>query len=184
MHFTNTVRRRMCGATGSVTEFPKEQDMTLIKKILATAMLFGTFATTEALAAGCPANKVVAEGRGQPKSNAPASGVTDTIIATNAISKPPIGLKDRLFRMRRLVVESGGVVPWHNHSDRPAIIYIISGQITEYANTCAVPIVHVAGEAVAEMAPTSHWWKNTSAEPAVLISADLFHVAHEDEHMM
>jgi quercetin dioxygenase-like cupin family protein len=158
--------------------------MKSILKMFAAASLFGALVSTQALAAGCPANKVVPEGRGQPKSNAPASGVTDTIIATNAISKPPIGLKDRLFRLRRLVVESGGVVPWHNHSDRPAIIYIISGQITEYANTCAVPIVHVAGEAVAEMAPTSHWWKNTGAEPVVLLSADLFHTAHENEHMM
>jgi quercetin dioxygenase-like cupin family protein len=158
--------------------------MKRITTILAAASLFGAFATGQAFAAGCPANKVVAEGKGQPKSNAPAAGVTDTIIATNSITKPPIGLKDRLFRLRRLVVESGGVVPWHNHSDRPAIIYIISGQITEYANTCAVPIVHVAGEAVPEMAPTSHWWKNTGTEPAVLLSADLFHTVQKDDHMM
>jgi quercetin dioxygenase-like cupin family protein len=117
-------------------------------------------------------------------SSAPAAGVTDTVIATNDLAQQGIGINDRLFRLRRLVVQPGGVVPWHSHGDRPAIIYIISGQITEYASTCAVPIVHQAGEATAEMHATAHWWKNDSKQPVELLSADLFHKARSDDHMM
>ena len=48
--------------------------------------------------------------------------------------------------MRRLAIKPGGVVPWHSHDDRPALIYVVVGEITEYASNCAVPIVHKAGE--------------------------------------
>jgi quercetin dioxygenase-like cupin family protein len=75
-------------------------------------------------------------------------------------------------------------VPWHSHGDRPAIIYIISGQITEYASTCAVPVVHKAGEATPEMHATSHWWKNDGNQPVELLSADLFHKTKPNDHMM
>ena len=31
-----------------------------------------------------------------------------------------VGVNNRLFRLRRLVVQPGGVVPWHSHGNRPA----------------------------------------------------------------
>src|SRR2546429_1060354 len=36
--------------------------------------------------------------------------------------------------------------PWHSHGERPALIYIIEGEIVEYASNCAAPITHKAGE--------------------------------------
>ena len=66
-----------------------------------------------------------------------------------------------------------GVVPWHSHGERPAIIYIIEGEIDEYASNCAVPIVHKAGDVVAETKDVSHWWKNIGDKKVVLLSADL-----------
>ena len=157
--------------------------MTTTRIRLATA-LFGCLLAGAAQAGSCPADKMVPDGKGQVMSSAPAAGVTDTVIATNDLAQQGIGINDRLFRLRRLVVQPGGVVPWHSHGDRPAIIYVISGQITEYASTCAVPIVHRAGEATAEMHATAHWWKNDSKQPVELLSADLFHKAKPDDHMM
>jgi quercetin dioxygenase-like cupin family protein len=76
--------------------------------------------------------------------------------------------------MRQLVIQPGGIVPWHSHADRPALIYVVSGEITEYASTCAIPLVHKAGE-VSVDAGRSHWWQNTGRKPVVLISADILH---------
>ncbi len=73
-------------------------------------------------------------------------------------------------------------MPWHSHADRPAIIYIVEGTITEYASNCAVPIVHKAGEIARETSATSHWWKNTSRSPVTLLSADVQH--DESDHNM
>ncbi|MBN9511429.1 MAG: cupin domain-containing protein [Alphaproteobacteria bacterium] len=136
-----------------------------------------------AQAGGCPADKLRPGGNGQAPSSAAAKGVTDTVIAQSDLGKEPIGLHDRQFRLRRLVIQPGGIVPWHSHGNRPALIYVVAGEVTEYASTCAVPIVHRAGDATAETHATAHWWKNTGSTPAVLLSADLF-PAHDDAHMM
>jgi quercetin dioxygenase-like cupin family protein len=123
-----------------------------------------------AFAGECPA------GQQKPDATKPVDlkpvGVTDTVIAMIDVDQQQ-GIKDRKFRMRKLTVEPGGVVPWHSHGERPAIIYIIEGEINEYASNCAVPIVHKAGDVVAETKGVSHWWKNLGTTTVVLLSADL-----------
>ena len=65
------------------------------------------------------------------------------------------------------------------------MIYIVSGEVVEYASNCAQPIVHKAGDVAPEKKGTSHWWKNTGSTPAVLISVDLFPMAADaDKHVM
>jgi quercetin dioxygenase-like cupin family protein len=141
--------------------------------------------TTAAVAGECPANQRVADGRGQQPGPTAPQDVTDKIIAMTDLTKEQLGIKDRLFRARQLEVKPGGIVPWHSHGDRPAMIYVVSGEIVEYASTCAVPIEHRAGEVTAERAPTSHWWQNTGKVPAVLISVDLFRIDDKvNEKMM
>ena len=98
------------------------------------------------------------------------------------VEKEPANIKDRKFRMRKLTIEPGGIVPWHSHGDLPAIIYIIEGEINEYASNYAVPIVHKAGDVVAETSEVSHWWKNTGDKTVVLLSADL--IKDPNDHTM
>jgi quercetin dioxygenase-like cupin family protein len=124
-----------------------------------------------AFADGCPADQKKPDARG-PVDFKPV-GVTDTVIASIDVSKAPFDIKDRNFRMRKLTIEPMGIVPWHSHADRPAIIYIVEGEIVEYASNCAVPIVHKAGDVVAETPEVSHWWKNLGDKTVVLLSADL-----------
>ena len=138
--------------------------------ILAGVIACVSFAVTAAQAGECPADQTKTDVR-QPVDLKPV-GVTDTVIAMIDVDKEQ-GIKDRNLRMRKLVVEPGGVVPWHSHAERPAIIYIIEGEINEYASNCAVPIVHKAGDVVAETNGISHWWKNLGDKTVVLLSADL-----------
>lgn len=134
-----------------------------------------------AMAGGCPADKSGIDVR-QP-GTLPAKGVTDNVIASIDVAQEPSHIEGRLFRLRRLVIQPGGVVPWHSHGERPAIIYIIKGSVTEYASTCSVPLVHTAGDAIPELHTTSHWWMNTGKTAAVLLSADLLPTGG-DSHMM
>jgi quercetin dioxygenase-like cupin family protein len=126
-----------------------------------------------ALAGECPAGQSKADVR-QPVST-PAKGVTDTVLATIDLAKEPVKLNDHLQRVRRLVIEPGGIVPWHSHTDRPALIYIIEGEIVEYASNCAVPIVHKAGDVRAEVQGTAHWWQNHGNKTVTLLSFDILH---------
>lgn len=149
---------------------------------MAALLVLGT-ATPEARAGDCPAGKVVASGQGQKPGATKPKGVTDTVIGQIDVAKEAVQIKDRLFRLRRLEIAPGGEVPWHEHKDRPAIIYIVKGTVTEYSSDCAVPIVHKAGDVSAETQGVAHWWKNTGKETVVLISADLLHVASDPNVM-
>jgi len=155
-----------------------------MKRTIIAAILAGAFSMA-AQAGECPADRRTQDGSGQKTGATMPKGVADRVIVSNDLSTDPIALKGRLFRARELVVAPGGIVPWHDHGNRPAMIYIVSGEIHEYASTCAVPIRHRAGDVAAEKAPTRHWWKNNGKRKTVLISVDLFPVEMKiDDKMM
>jgi quercetin dioxygenase-like cupin family protein len=151
---------------------------------MAAVVVAAVVSASAAQAGSCPADKMRADGSGEKMNSTPAKDVTDAVLTSIDLSKEPAAVKDRLLRLRRLEIKPGGIVPWHEHANRPAIIYIVSGEIVEYASTCAVPIVHRAGEAATETHATSHWWKNLGQETVVLLSADLFPTRAPDHHMM
>ena len=128
---------------------------------------------SSAVAGECPADQIKVGAR-EPVTT-PATGVTDTVLASIDLAKEPVKLTNHLQRVRKLVIQPGGVVPWHSHTDRPALIYIIEGEIVEYASNCAVPILHKAGDVRAEVQGPSHWWKNLGDKTVVLLSFDILH---------
>ena len=125
---------------------------------------------TPAIAGQCPTAGTM------DLANAPMmpKGVTDMVIASVDLG-PEIGVDGRQLRTRRLVVQPGGIVPLHSHKDRPALIYTLSGSITEYSTACGAPIEHKAGDISREADGLSHYWVNHGKIPAVLLSSDVFH---------
>lgn len=140
-----------------------------------------SLASHPADAAECPADRAITNsnlnGPTQPR------GVQDAVLTTIDLAGERVALRGYQLRLRRLVVQPGGEVPMHSHENRPALIYIESGEMTEFKNICAVPVVHRAGEATPEDHRVVHWWRNTGRVPAVILSADLFQ-AGENPHMM
>ena len=133
-----------------------------------------TLVGVSAAAAGsCPSDQMKADAR-QPVTDA-GKGVTDTVLAAIDLEKEPANIKGRQLRFRKLTIEPGGIVPWHSHGDRPAIIYIAEGEIVEYASNCAVPILHKAGEVRPETSGTSHWWQNLGNKTVTLFVGDVLH---------
>jgi quercetin dioxygenase-like cupin family protein len=130
-------------------------------------------AATSASAGECPVGKMGVDVT--KPSTLPAKDVTDKVLAAIDLSKEPAKLDNRMLRLRKLEILPGGVVPWHSHGDRPAIIYIVQGEVAEYASNCSVPIVHKAGDVARETAATSHWWKNVGKQIVILLSADILH---------
>lgn len=141
------------------------------------ATLFGS----AAFAGTCPAGKAVTKD-GQKAGATAHKGVDEKLLGSVDLSKEKINVAGRLLRLRKLVIQPGGEVAWHSHEDRPALIYVTDGTITEYSSHCSVPIEHKAGELSVESGGLSHWWKNTSAKPATLLSADVA-AAPEDHNM-
>ena len=146
----------------------------LVRGLSAAALIAGTMALgSTAFAGECPAGKMVADGKGQADQMLAAKDVTDTVLASIDLSKEMIAAQDHQFRMRRLEIQPGGIVPWHSHADRPALIYVVKGEVAEYASICTDPILHKAGD-VSVDAGRSHWWKNTGKGTVELISVDIF----------
>jgi len=129
--------------------------------------------TTTALAGSCPADKMKADVREPVKFD--AVGVTDTTLGAIDLEKEPAMIKGRELRFRKLTIAPNGIVPWHSHGDRPALIFVAEGEIIEYASNCSVPIVHKAGEIRPETSGTSHWWKNLGNKTVVLYVGDVLH---------
>jgi quercetin dioxygenase-like cupin family protein len=135
--------------------------------------LLGALALTPTLAAAgsCPADKVLAKPRdiGDHKN----VGVKRKTLAVIDLNKwRSVG--DLRLRTRRLTIPVGGVVPTHEHDDRPSIVYIIKGEIIEHSTLCSVPILHRAGEWTPEFGPGhAHWWENKGKTEVVLTSSDV-----------
>jgi quercetin dioxygenase-like cupin family protein len=155
---------------------------------LAYFVIIATAFAPPAFAAECPADQKKEDVRQAPTDQTWDGGklesnksITDMITAVIDVTKPPVNIKDRSFRLRMLTIQPGGIVPWHRHADRPAIAYLLEGEITEYASNCAVPVTHKAGDVIVETPNLSHWWKNFSDKKAVIISGDL--LKGQDDNM-
>jgi len=144
------------------------------KVVLKTAIAVALFASasTHVFAGDCPKDQATTGAflPGETK----AKDVTDDVISTVDLSSKGKAFKGFMLRVRKLVVQPGGIVPLHKHDIRAANIYILEGEITEYRTTCKVPLVHKAGDVTAEFgADLAHWWRNDSTKPTIILSSDL-----------
>ena len=157
--------------------------MTILSRLAVLAA--STALAGPAFAGECPADKLGVDVTRptSPEAKAP-KGLTDTVLSAIDLGKTGSQFAGYQIRIRKLTIEPGGVVPWHSHSARPSNIYIISGAVTEYRSSCAVPIEHREGDVIAEFGAISHWWRNNTDKTMVLISADLFHAQMKDDHAM
>jgi quercetin dioxygenase-like cupin family protein len=143
--------------------------MTIIIRLAGLAAI-AAVGSAPAFAGTCPAGQNIAN----PLPGAPTMPVkvTDTVVGSVDLEKE-LSFSGHDLRLRRLVVQPGGIVPLHSHVGRPALITVVTGQATEYRSTCAVGIVHHAGDVAHESDGISHWWKNEGRTPAILLSADV-----------
>lgn len=78
----------------------------------------------------------------------------------------------RPLRMRKITLQTGGVLGLHNHVDRPAITYVLQGQMT-YHQAGKPDMVANPGDGFAEGRSTTHWGESTGSVSAVWIAVDI-----------
>jgi quercetin dioxygenase-like cupin family protein len=141
-------------------------------------VLAASVATASSAFAGeCPADKMKASVR--EKVDYKPVGVTDVTLGSIDLEKQPANIKGSELRFRKLTIEPGGIVPWHSHDDRPALIFVQQGEIVEYASNCSEPIVHKAGDIRPEVSGTAHWWKNIGTQTVILYVGDVRKDPHD-----
>ena len=112
---------------------------------------------------------------GQMKPPAESKGISADQLRALDLTGEIDSVRGRPLRMRRITLLPGGVIGLHSHKDRPALIYTLSGSITEYSSTCGAPIEHKAGDISREADGLSHYWVNHGKVATVLLSSDVFH---------
>ena len=80
--------------------------------------------------------------------------------------------KGRPLRMRRITVQPGGALALHNHADRPAVTYMLQGEMT-YHQQGKPDVIVRPGDGFAEGRATTHWGENAGKVPAVWIAVDI-----------
>ena len=79
----------------------------------------------------------------------------------------------RQLRMRLVIMEPGAVLgPIHDHRDRPGVVYILQGTITDHRDGMATE--YGLGVGWPEDRNTTHWLENKGTTRAVEISVDIF----------
>ena len=99
-------------------------------------------------------------------------GVTVEVLATVDLGPEIEGMAGRALRMRMVTIEPGGVFgPVHDHRDRPGIVYVLQGTITDHRDGVATD--YGPGVGWPEDRHTMHWLENRGTGPAVEISVDI-----------
>ena len=99
-------------------------------------------------------------------------GVTTELLATIDLGPEIEGMEGRHLRMRMFTFAPGAVFgPVHDHRDRPGVVYILRGTITDHRDGAAVD--YGPGVGWPEDRNTTHWLENRGTEPAVEISVDI-----------
>ena len=99
-------------------------------------------------------------------------GVTVENLATVDLGPEIEGMEGRELRMRMVTMEPGGVYgPVHDHKDRPGIVYVLEGTITDHRDGAATD--YGPGVGWPEDRNTLHWLENRGTVRAVEISVDI-----------
>ena len=99
-------------------------------------------------------------------------GVRVELLAAVDLGAEIEGMAGRQLRMRMVTIESGGVFgPIHDHKDRPGIVYVLQGTITDHRDGVAKE--YGPGVGWPEDKDTMHWLENRGDTLAVEISVDI-----------
>ena len=100
------------------------------------------------------------------------SGQSEQLLRSIDLTNELDSAKGRPLRMRKVTLQPGGVLGLHNHVDRPAVTYLLQGQMT-YHQDGKPDLVANPGDGFAEGRATTHWAESTGKVPAVWIAVDI-----------
>ena len=99
-------------------------------------------------------------------------GLTAPVVASLDLGPEIDGMQGRQLRMRLLTLEPGGVIAVHPHKDRPTVVRVLQGTLTELREGGYVK-EYREGDSWAEGKTTTHWSENRGTKPVVFIVVDI-----------
>lgn len=99
-------------------------------------------------------------------------GLKAPVVASLDLGPEIDGMQGRQLRMRLLTLEPGGVIAVHPHKDRPTVVRVLQGTLTELREGGYVK-EYREGDSWAEGKTTTHWSENRGTKPVVFIVVDI-----------
>lgn len=99
-------------------------------------------------------------------------GMKSTVVASIDLGPEIEGMQGRQLRMRVLTFEPGGHVGLHNHKDRPTVVRVLQGTLTNHRQG-ASSIEVQEGQSFAEGKDSTHWVENRGTKPVTLVVVDI-----------
>jgi quercetin dioxygenase-like cupin family protein len=100
------------------------------------------------------------------------NGVTTELLGAVDLGPEIKGMEGRELRMRMVTMAPGAVYgPEHDHVDRPGLVFILEGTITDIRDGVATD--YGPGLGWPEDRNTLHWLENRGDVPAIEISVDI-----------
>ena len=95
------------------------------------------------------------------------------VIKTSALDLGPQIEEMRNWRlgMRVVQMEPAGHSAMHSHKDRPGMLYVLQGVVTEHR--VGGTTEHRAGDICVEDKDTAHWIENNGTEPVLFLAMDI-----------
>jgi quercetin dioxygenase-like cupin family protein len=133
--------------------------------MISTALRHCTPGLALALALTFPAGPTAAQAPVPPK------GFNTTGLANVDLGPEIEGMQGRVLRMSTTTVDPGGVMQPHSHKDRPEIIFVAQGTLTELRNGKATD--YGPGSVLVMTHNTVHGLENRSSAPVIYIATPI-----------
>ena len=101
-----------------------------------------------------------------------SEGESDVDMRTMPIGEILPSLDGYVFRSRFLTLAPGAYLPLHSQENRPAMSYVVFGDITEYRSGQPEPTELKADENTVDYNITQ-WWNNADEEPMLFFTGDI-----------
>jgi quercetin dioxygenase-like cupin family protein len=124
---------------------------------------------TLGLALGLPL--VLSAGTSAAQAPAPPKGFNTTGLANVDLGPEIEGMQGRVLRMSTTTVDPGGVMPLHPHKDRPEIIFVAQGTLTELRDGKATE--YGPGSVLVMTHDTIHGLENRGKAPVIYIATPI-----------
>ena len=101
-----------------------------------------------------------------PKDN---KGLAAKVVSTVDLAPDMPGHQ---LRLRTITVEPAGVVGFHSHKDRPEVVYILEGTLTELKEGGSTT-QYKPGDVITGSRDVTHWAENRGTAKAVFVAVDV-----------
>ncbi len=105
-------------------------------------------------------------------------GITPELLQQYDLEAQIPELAGNEIRARIVTFEPGGATNAHDHTDRPGMVYVLEGSLTEHRGDTST--IYEAGDSWVEGVDADHWVENHTDAEAVILTADIRELTDEE----